>query len=104
VRASQRVRARRGRPLGSVQLYGKALPVLSEEYARDKAALHIGVAIQRERERFEVSAAELAARLEVDEGTVHSWERGAACPSVANLLRIAWALGIPVTRLVEEVE
>lgn len=101
---AQRLRSRRGRPEGSVDLCGRTLPVLSEAYARDKAALHVGEAIQRERERMQVSADELAERIEKSAGTVHSWETGRCCPTVPTLLRIAWALGIPITRLIEEVE
>jgi DNA-binding transcriptional regulator YiaG len=77
---------------------------MSALYARDKAALHIGPAIQRARELVDVSAEELAGRLKVSTGSVCSWESGRSCPSVANLLRVAWALGVPMSRLVEDVE
>jgi len=94
----------RGRPLGSVDRRGRALPVQGIGYARDKAAMHLGDAIRAARERMDVSAEELAGRLEVSKQTVMGWEAGRACPSLAQLLRVAWALGVRVAELVEDVE
>ena len=103
-RRAQAPRTGRGRPPGSIDRRGRALPVQGIGYARDKAALHIGPAIQREREAVDVSAEELAGRLGVAVGTLHGWESARSCPSVANLLRVAWALGCRVSALMEDVE
>jgi len=92
-----------GRPVGSRDKHGRALPVLSLGYARDKAAMHVGDAIRAARERVDVSAEELAGRLEVCTATVLAWEAGRKIPPVAQLLRVAWALGVRVAELVEEV-
>lgn len=92
-----------GRPRGSVDRHGRALPVPSYGYARDLMASEVGVAIRQARERMNVSAEELADRLGVSVLTVHAWERRRSCPSSGNLLRVAMALGVRLSTLVEEV-
>lgn len=72
----------------------------SEPYVRYMAA--VGVRIRELREEQDVSAAELAAALSIDPATVLRWERGdRTTPSIANLYRIAMALGVRVADIVE---
>ena len=97
---ARRPDAHRRRPHGRSEQ--RLLPVLSLSYARSRAALSIGEAIQRERELYGATIADLARHIEVSPYTVMAWERGRMPPTVANLMRVAWALGIPLSRLVEE--
>ena len=89
-----------GRPLGSRDRHGRcvrAVPLV-EAY---RTVAQIGAHIRVLREEQDVSAAELAAALEIDPGTVLNWEAGRRRPTLTACVRIATALGV---RLVDVVE
>jgi ribosome-binding protein aMBF1 (putative translation factor) len=91
-----------GRPPGSVTRWRSALPVPSWHVAKMRIAPKLGRAIQAERELRSVSAEEVAGRLGLCKGTIMKWERGDACPTIADLVRVAWALGCRVDALLED--
>ena len=84
---------------------GRALRVtLSLPYARDRAALGFGESLEAALRDHNVAVAELAAAIEVNESTVHKWMSGRGVPHLGQVLRIAWALGVSVATLVQEVQ
>ena len=92
----------RNRPLKrGRQLTGHAMRAVSIAEGVSYA-LRLGAEIRLARESVEVSADELAAALGVNTRTVHGWESGRCRPSVANLWRIARALGMRVESLLPE--
>lgn len=96
---------RMGRPRGSKDRGGRALRTPHDDrYALAYAALHVGRAIREAREAMDIAASELAAAIDVDPSAVHSWERGAHCPCLGRLMRVAWALGISPASLLEDCE
>jgi ribosome-binding protein aMBF1 (putative translation factor) len=68
---------------------------------RARAARKVGNAITLARESVDVSADELAAAIGVGRWTVLRWERGEACAPLAQIWRIALALGIAPTHIVQ---
>lgn len=92
---------RNGRPPGSRDRLGRACRAvpLSEPYIRYMAA--VAERIRELREEQDIAAAEIAAALSVDPLTVHAWEAGRRTPTVANLYRIAAALGVRIADIVE---
>lgn len=65
---------------------------------------HIGQSIATARRAAGLSQTQLARRLDVADTTVSRWETGAADPSLATLRRLATALEVTVSSLVEENE
>ncbi len=62
---------------------------------------HIGTVVAELREGRNMSQAEVAAALEVEEGTVAAWERGEAEPDSDTLLHIALLFGVSRDVLLE---
>lgn len=93
--------AKRGRPAGSVTRHAASRAVPAYGFARDWSACTVGENIKRERERVNVSAEELAARLGLCTHAVLHWERGTRCPPLGQIVRVAWALGCRVDALME---
>jgi len=60
--------------------------------------------IRRLLQHREWSAADLARALNQTQGNVSRWTTGRVCPSLANLRRIADALGVPSTHLLAQIE
>lgn len=92
---------RTGRPPGSRDRLGRAcraVPV-TEPYVRYMAL--VGERLRELREEQDIAAAEIAAALSVDRATVLHWERGRRTPTIANLYRLAAALGVRVADIVE---
>ena len=56
------------------------------------------------RQEASLSRAELARRAGVPVSTLRNWENGRGFPSMAALLRLAEALGVPAERLAEGVD
>lgn len=98
---SRRRRRRPGNP-GSPWRFGHALRVRVRVLEhRARAARRLGAAITAARERANVSADELAAAVGVDLATMLRWERGACCVPLHQVWRVALALGIAPTSLLE---
>jgi ribosome-binding protein aMBF1 (putative translation factor) len=96
------IRRRTGRPRGSVDRSGRARRV-------DAAALRavmvaFAAQLRRVREAENVSAAELAAAMGINPGTVHRLENGQQYPTLERLASIALALGVPLEHLIPEAE
>jgi ribosome-binding protein aMBF1 (putative translation factor) len=93
---------RMGRPRGSRDRMGRALRTPHDDrYARAWAAHNVGEAIRAARERQDIAASELAAAVGVSASCVHQWESGRACPTLGRVMRIAWALGVSPSSLLE---
>lgn len=100
-RLSRRRRRFPGNP-GTPWRYGRALrvPIRLLEH-RARAARRLGTAITIAREALDVSADELAAAISVGRWTVLRWERGEACVPICQVWRIALALAIAPSAILE---
>ena len=55
--------------------------------------------IRNERKKANLTQAELATKLGIQQSTVASWETGANTPRMKNLLKMASVLGCDISRL-----
>lgn len=56
----------------------------------------LGAVIRRARERQGLTQGQLGARLEANQSSVSTWEKGSVVPSVENLLKMADLLAVDV--------
>jgi transcriptional regulator with XRE-family HTH domain len=59
--------------------------------------------IRAARQAAGLTQVEVAARLNVQQATVSHWETGRKSPTTANLVRLAFLLGVNVDTLIDEV-
>ena len=60
----------------------------------------IGTRIRKQREAMRMTVAQLASRVGVSRNTLTNWESGRTEPTASELVRVALALGCPVTDLI----
>lgn len=72
-----------------------------ENMRSDNGAAALGAAVRAARTRLDLSVQALAERAGVSLGLVSQLERGMGNPSLQSIQRVAQALGIPVSRLLE---
>lgn len=88
------------RPKGSPDRHGRCVRAVTEGEA-DRLVAGVGPRIRLIREESDVSATELAAALEINPLTVHHWEAGRRNPTLGNVYRVAAALGVRVSDVLE---
>lgn len=75
------------------------MPTPSPKYALDPVLLALGQAIASARKAQGVSQEELAHRSEIDRSYMSAVERGTQNPGVMTVVKIASAIGMPVSAL-----
>lgn len=97
------VRSRRsnGRPAGSGTRYGHAVRAVPRDEPSKRFLPAFADRLRFLREEQDVSVDELAAALDVNNATVHSWETGRVVPPLPTVYRVAMALGIRPADLLE---
>lgn len=65
------------------------------------AAVYIGTRVADERRRMGMTQDELAAASGIDSSNIRAYEKGRAMPSIHTLLRIAVALGLEPSMLLD---
>ena len=71
------------------------------KYARAWAGKGVGKAIRETRQANGVTVIELARTLDVSRSIIYRWEAGQSCPALPHLMRLAWALGVPPSSLLD---
>lgn len=90
-----------GRPLGSRDRHGHAVRHVPADEPNSSFLPIVAQNIRELREENDVSASELANALDVNTATVHSWESGRCVPPLPTVYRIACALGVKPSDIVE---
>ena len=75
------------------------MPISSPKHALDPVLVALGQAISSVRKSQGVSQEELAHRSEIDRSYMSAIERGTQNPGVMMMVKIAKAMGIPVSEL-----
>ena len=75
------------------------MPISSPKHALDPVLVALGQAISSVRKSQGVSQEELAHRSEIDRSYMSAIERGTQNPGVMMLVKIAKAVGVPVSEL-----
>ena len=72
-----------------------------ENLALDAFRFRTAEGIVRERKAAKISVTELSRRSGISRTLIHRWESGMYLPSLFNAERLAQALRVPITRLIE---